>query len=1110
MDFRILGPFEAIDEAGPVQLTAGKQRALLALLLLDAGRVVPIDRLVDDLWGDDVPDTAAKMVQILVSQLRKQLPAGLLCTRSPGYLVELEGHSLDLHRFEQLHAGGREALADGRAGEAAAALCEALELWRGPALAEFDEPFARFEEGRLAEQHLTCQEERIEAELMLGHHAQLVAELDGLVRRHPLRERLRGQLMLALYRCGRQAEALEAFHAFRRMLDDELGIDPSPRLKVLERRMLQQDASLEPASEPPAGAPAHRPAAVTGAAPLVAPFSGRKRELDRIEDLHREAQSGTRRLVFITGEAGIGKTTVAETLAARARSTTDTLVAHGQCVEHLGPGEPYLPVLEALGRLVRQPDGQQLIPLLARQAPTWLAQMPWLLSDEQLEAVQRRLIGATHPRMLREMLETLEAISGDVTLVLILEDLHWSDPSTVELLDALARRGDPARLLVVGTYRPHLARQHPVDRLVRDLGGRGLCAQIAIGPLSQDAVGDHLAARLGSVASPEVSAVLWERTGGNPLFVTTLLHSWLERDLLGDGEPDLVRLSSDVPDTVLQLIEQMLDQIDPVDRDLLSAASSVGQEFSVAAAAAAAGLPVDEVDLRCDGLARAGRLIDPIGEERWPDGTVAACYRFAHDLHREALYGRLTPGQRAQVHGRIGERLEVAYRTRPREVAARLAEHFVLAGDAARAVGSLRLAAEQAFERLAHREALGHLTTALEMLEQLPEGPGRWSEELALQSMLGAAEVAARGWSAVEVETAFLRTRDLAERLRGDELGPALFRLGTLYEVRGDYERSEALLEQTLERAGPEASSVLVADTHELLACSLFHQGDFDDALQHAEQGLAAFDGEYLNPVRAAYGINAGAACHNWAAMSLWALGYPDLARTRAQEAVALAEDPRRRHGYAAALAQAATLEQCRLDAPATRRYAEAAVEAATEDGYPYRIAMARIMLGWAMAAGGAHEPGIAELRRGLELSYQTGAHMDDPYYLALLADAHARAGQVGEAWAAVEAGLALAPAGRGFFFESELHRTAGQLLLAQGRRDEAQSRLHEALEMARSQGSPSLELRAALSLARHLRSEGAGDAARGLVAGVYATFTEGFDTHDLVAARELLEQLGT
>ena len=259
MDFRILGPFEAMDDTGPVKLTGGKQKALLALLLLHADRVVPMDRLVDDLWGDDVPESAQKMVQIFVSQLRKQLPDGLLRTRAPGYLVELDGHSLDLRRFEELHAGGREALARGRAGEAAAALREALELWRGPALAEFEEPFARLEEGRLAEQHLTCLEERIEAELTLGRHVELVAELDALVRRHPLRERLRGQLMLALYRCGRHAEALDVFQTFRRMLDDELGIDPSPRLKDLERRMLQQDASLDHVSEEQVGLGVHRP-----------------------------------------------------------------------------------------------------------------------------------------------------------------------------------------------------------------------------------------------------------------------------------------------------------------------------------------------------------------------------------------------------------------------------------------------------------------------------------------------------------------------------------------------------------------------------------------------------------------------------------------------------------------------------------------------------------------------------------------------------------------------------------------------------------------------------------------------------------------------------------
>jgi DNA-binding SARP family transcriptional activator len=191
MDFRILGPLEARDEAGPVKLAGGKQKALLAVLLLHAGRVVPIDRLVDDLWGDEVPDSAQKMVQILVSQLRKRLPDGLLRTRAPGYVADLDGHSLDLGRFEALVEEGREARDQGRSGEAAARFRDALALWRGPALAEFEEPFARLESSRLEEQRLACLEERIEAELELGRHQQLVAELDALVRRHPHRERLR-------------------------------------------------------------------------------------------------------------------------------------------------------------------------------------------------------------------------------------------------------------------------------------------------------------------------------------------------------------------------------------------------------------------------------------------------------------------------------------------------------------------------------------------------------------------------------------------------------------------------------------------------------------------------------------------------------------------------------------------------------------------------------------------------------------------------------------------------------------------------------------------------------------------------------------------------------
>jgi DNA-binding SARP family transcriptional activator/pimeloyl-ACP methyl ester carboxylesterase len=244
MEFRLLGPLEADVEGAPLRLGGVKQRALLAVLLLNANRTVSRDRLIDDIWGEEVPDSAAKMVQIHVSQLRKVLPGGMLQTKPSGYSLELSPDAVDLHRFERFAAAGRTALAQGATETGSAELHRALALWRGPALAEFSEPFARAECGRLEQLRLAALEDRIDADLALGRHADLVAELDGLVRREPLRERLRGQQMLALYRAGRQADALAAYRAAERDLREELGIQPSAQLRELERRILEQDPEL--------------------------------------------------------------------------------------------------------------------------------------------------------------------------------------------------------------------------------------------------------------------------------------------------------------------------------------------------------------------------------------------------------------------------------------------------------------------------------------------------------------------------------------------------------------------------------------------------------------------------------------------------------------------------------------------------------------------------------------------------------------------------------------------------------------------------------------------------------------------------------------------------
>jgi len=248
VEFRLLGPLEVIDGTAPLPITSGKQRALLALLLLNANRTVARDRIVDELWGEDVPESAHKMVQIHVSQLRKAMPEPRLHTRAPGYVLQVGERELDLTRFERLLADSREALSEGQAGTAAALLRDALALWRGPALAEFSEPFARVESGRLEELRVAALEWRIEAELTLGHHDEVVGELESLIAKHPLRERLRSQHMLALYRSGRQAEALASYQSFRRSLADELGIEPTSALKQLEQRVLRQDSELEPGS----------------------------------------------------------------------------------------------------------------------------------------------------------------------------------------------------------------------------------------------------------------------------------------------------------------------------------------------------------------------------------------------------------------------------------------------------------------------------------------------------------------------------------------------------------------------------------------------------------------------------------------------------------------------------------------------------------------------------------------------------------------------------------------------------------------------------------------------------------------------------------------------
>ncbi len=320
MEFRILGPLEAFDGDRAIALGGTRQRALLAMLLLEAPRVVSTDRLIDELWPDE--RGAEKALQVAVSRLRKTLGRDLIVTRPPGYELRVDAADLDLGRFEEFAAQGRAALAAGDAELASGKLDEALAQWRGPALADLaHEAFGQTEIARLEDLRDSAQEDRIAARLELGHEAELVPELRELIARRPLRERLRGQLMLALYRSGRQAEALDAYAQARAELVEELGIEPGRELRELHEAILRQEPELDRAAAP---APAPEPARST--------FVGRRRELDQLEAGLESALHGRGRVDLVAGEPGVGKSRLSEELVAKARARGVTVLT-GRCWE---------------------------------------------------------------------------------------------------------------------------------------------------------------------------------------------------------------------------------------------------------------------------------------------------------------------------------------------------------------------------------------------------------------------------------------------------------------------------------------------------------------------------------------------------------------------------------------------------------------------------------------------------------------------------------------------------------------------------------------------------------------------------------------------------------
>ncbi len=355
--------------------------------------------------------------------------------------------------------------------------------------------------------------------------------------------------------------------------------------------------------------------------------------------------------------------------------------------------------------------------------------MPALLSAEELASLPTRVHEATQARMLRELAEALDVITAERPLILVLEDLHWSDDSTLAWLAYVARRRGPARLLIIGTYRPveAMVRTHPVLTAVQELLQHKQAEELQLAYLTEAAVETYLVSRFIRHRFPgHFAQAMHQRTNGNPLFMVTVVDAFIQQGILDERaegwtlQGALEDVAASVPENLRQLIEQQLLQVSPADQAVLEAASVVGAAFSVAAVAA--GIQQEEVDVetRCEALAQRGQFIRSQDTEVWPDGTIAARYGFIHALYQEVLYHRVSSGQRIRLHQRSGQRKEVAYGERANEIATELAVHFRGGRDARRASRYWRHAGDNMLQRHAHHEAIACYDNALDMLQQLP------------------------------------------------------------------------------------------------------------------------------------------------------------------------------------------------------------------------------------------------------------------------------------------------------------------------------------------------------------------------------------------------------
>lgn len=862
--------------------------------------------------------------------------------------------------------------------------------------------------------------------------------------------------------------------------------------------------------------------------PLPEPslFVGRAAALAQLAQAAGRAAGGVRQMVVITGEPGIGKTTVIDHfldgIGVEGRRTP-YLLARGQCVDGFGTSEAYAPLLEALERLCHESANDEPVALLRRLAPAWLLQMPRLMAAGEQDELRRLLAGSGADRMVRELRSFLEELTADRTLVLVLEDLHWSDHATVGALAALATRRERARLLVIASYRPAdaIAQQHPIAGLKHELTAKRQCLVIALDGLKPDAVGAYLTCRFPSHRLPgELALQLQHETSGNPLFLLNALDDYVQRGWLAERDGtwectvDLATLAGAVPDGTREMIAFRLQQLAAADLDLLKAASVVGTSFTTQALAASLERAPADIEVECARLAHAAQFLGEGWSTTWPDGSAGMQHAFRHALYKQVLYGLVTPALRQLLHRRVAERLEKGFAHETASLAPHLARHFERGASPHRAVHYREIAAQQALDRYAYDQAIEHLRAALADLACTPADAERDAGELAIHAALLQPMFARLSTSSRELVQVVEKIQSLSAR--GETTPELLMSLAMLtghHSMSGDMRAARSASEQMLARAEavPWGGLMAIMARGVLGYCQVM-QGEIAVGVGNLE---ASMDLPDMTP---GVPLDPGITTTKDAALGHCLLGHAarglELFRAAMRRAEASRHPPTLVHvvlggiRIGVVLGDDELLDRCAAQIASLPQEMQAQWEAWAEISHSFA------------ESNRGHPDGVDRILGGGERLSRAGTPFYQLLYAMMATTALISSGRQDEADVHLTDALTLVHQTGEHWCEAELHRLRAEILLAsraQQRRasrkwqelgTDAEAHLRRALEVTRAQGAKWWELRASVSLTRLLRDSDRVAEARTLLGSVYGELNQDLELPDLRAVRDLMRSM--